>query len=79
VVPAAELMAEVQRLCEKVLGKSDVALRMVKEAVESGSQVDLPSGLEIEAKSWSVCFTSEDHVEGVQAFLEKRKPNFTGR
>ncbi len=79
VVPAAELMNEVRKLCEKLLSKGDVALRMVKEAIEAGSQVDLNTGMEIEAKAWSVCFTTEDHVEGVKAFLEKRKPNFKGR
>lgn len=79
VVPAVDLMAEVQKLCEKLLSKGDVALRMVKEAIEAGMQVDLTSGMEIEAKAWSLCFTTEDHEEGVQAFLEKRKPNFKGR
>jgi enoyl-CoA hydratase len=79
VVPAAELMAEVRKLCDKLLSKGDIALRMVKEAIEAGAHVDLASGMEIEAKAWSVCFTTEDHVEGVQAFLEKRKANFKGR
>ncbi|MBI3085400.1 MAG: enoyl-CoA hydratase/isomerase family protein [candidate division NC10 bacterium] len=79
VVPAAGLMPEVQKLCEKLLSKGDVALRMVKEAVEAGTQVDLASGTEIEAKAWSLCFTTEDYVEGVKAFLEKRKASFKGR
>ncbi len=79
VVAAAALMAEVQKLCDKILSKGHVALRMVKEAVEAGLQVDLTSGMEIEAKSWAVCFTTEDHVEGVRAFLEKRAPNVKGR
>jgi enoyl-CoA hydratase len=78
VVPAAELMGEVRKLCEKLLSKGAVALRMAKEAIELGSETDIAAGMEIEAKSWSVCFTTEDRAEGVKAFLEKRKPNFKG-
>jgi enoyl-CoA hydratase len=78
VVLAGDLMAEVRKLCEKLLSKGAIALRMAKEAIELGSEADLAAGMEIEAKSWSVCFTTEDRVEGVKAFLEKRKPDFKG-
>lgn len=76
VVPPGALAAEVEALCQKLLGKGDVALRMAKEAIGAGSEADLATGSEIEAKSFSVCFTTQDVREGVRAFLEKRKPNF---
>lgn len=79
VVPLAELMAEVRKLCEKLKGKPAVALRMIKEAVEQGYDQDLVTALDIEAKAWALCFATEDKEEGVAAFLEKRKPAFRGR
>jgi enoyl-CoA hydratase len=78
-VPAAELMREVQTLCQKLLAKGAVALQMVKEAALAGLGLDLGSGLEFEAKSFAACFATEDRIEGVRAFLEKRKPVFKGR
>jgi enoyl-CoA hydratase/carnithine racemase len=78
-VPAAELMREVQTLCQKLQAKGAVALQMVKEATLAGLGLDLGSGLEFEAKSFAACFATEDRIEGVRAFLEKRKPVFKGR
>jgi enoyl-CoA hydratase len=79
VVPADRLMDEVRALAERLLGKAPVALRLIKEAMNEGYDLDLPKGLAIEAKAWAVVYSTEDKTEGVAAFLEKRQPRFRGR
>ena len=78
-VPKAELDAAVAKLCGKLASKSPIALAMGKEAINMGIQADLRTGLSIEARCFCMCFGSEDRVEGMTAFLEKRKPVFKGR
>ena len=78
-VPKAELDAAVAKLCGKLASKSPIALAMGKEAINMGIQADLRTGLSIEARCFCMCFGSQDRVEGMTAFLEKRKPVFTGR
>ena len=78
-VPKAELDAAVAKLCSKIASKSPIALAMSKEAVNMGIQADLRTGLSIEARCFCMCFGSQDRVEGMTAFLEKRKPVFKGR
>jgi enoyl-CoA hydratase len=77
VVAPAALPEEVAALCDRLAGKGAVALRMAKEAVAAASDRGLTEGLELEAKSFSLCFTADDVREGVTAFLEKRKPKFS--
>jgi enoyl-CoA hydratase len=79
VVSADRLMDEVRALAERLLGKAPVALRLIKEAMNEGYDLDLPKGLAIEAKAWAVVYSTEDKTEGVAAFLEKRQPRFRGR
>jgi enoyl-CoA hydratase len=79
VVPADRLMAEARALADKVLAKSPIALRLIKEAMNEGYDLDLAKGLALEAKAWAVAFSTEDRAEGVAAFLEKRKAAFRGR
>ncbi len=78
-VPKAELDGAVAKLARRIASKSPIALAMGKEAVNLGLQADLRTGLSIEARCFCMCFGSEDRVEGMKAFLEKRKPEFKGR
>jgi enoyl-CoA hydratase len=79
VVTKEGLDEEVAKMSGKLAAKSPVALNMAKEALNQGVQADLRTGLAIEAKCFSICFGTEDRMEGMNAFLEKRKASFKGR
>jgi enoyl-CoA hydratase len=79
VVPPGELMAAARALATKLMTKAPLTLRLIKEAMNEGYDLDLPKGLALEAKAWAVTYSTEDKTEGVAAFLEKRKPTFRGR
>ncbi|MDR3555273.1 MAG: enoyl-CoA hydratase-related protein [Syntrophobacteraceae bacterium] len=79
VVPVAELDQTVAEMARKMASCGPVSLHMAKTAINNGLQADLRTALELEARCYSLCFATEDRVEGMNAFLEKRKPNFHGR
>jgi len=79
VVPHEQLTTEVRKLAEKLAAKGAVALKAAKEAVEEGYDIGLERGVANEGKLFGLCFGTEDKVEGVNAFLEKRPPNFKGK
>ena len=58
---------------------SPVALRLVKESVQAAFETHLSAGLDLERELFLSAFASDDGREGVQAFVEKRKPEFKGR
>jgi enoyl-CoA hydratase len=78
VVPDADLMSEVQALANSFTKKGRVALRAAKEVLNNGVNVDLVMACKMETDAFSLCIASSDAREGTQAFLEKRKPKFTG-
>jgi enoyl-CoA hydratase len=79
VVPAASLMGEARALADRLLAKPPLTLRLIKDAMNEGYDLDLTKGLALEVRSWAVAYATEDRVEGVSAFLEKRRPVFKGR
>ncbi len=79
VVAPEQLDAAVEKICQKIAARGPVALHMAKVALNNGAQADLRTALEIEARCFSLCFGTQDRVEGMNAFLEKRKPDFKGK
>lgn len=77
--PAAELRAKTMELADKIAEKAPIALALSKEAVKFASRSNLDEGLRREVDLFALCFSTEDKREGVAAFLEKRKPVFTGK
>ena len=79
VVPVAELLPAAQALARAIAEKAPIALRYAKEAVVSGLELPLADGLRLENDLSTLLRTTEDCVEGARAFVEKRKPRWSGR
>jgi enoyl-CoA hydratase len=79
IAPAGQLALRARELAKKVLRQGPLAARLAKLALNASARVDLDSGLLIETLAQAICYASEDKSEGTAAFLEKRKPKFTGR
>ncbi len=79
VVPQDRLEEEVEQLANTIAGKSPLVIELVKKVINRGMHTDLTAGLAHEKVNFALCFATEDHTEGITAFLAKRKPEFKGR
>jgi enoyl-CoA hydratase len=79
VVKPEELLPEAKRLAERVLARAPIAVGYCKRLVNEATRAGLHDGDELEAELYAKCFDTEDKVEGMRAFLEKRKAVFKGR
>ena len=79
VVAREAWLGEAKRVAREIASKAPVAVRLAKESVDRSFESPLHLGLEHERRLLYLAFASEDAREGLNAFLEKRKPNFGGR
>ena len=73
-----ELMDVAMKVAKKIATKAPLAVKFAMIATKYGSEVDLETGLVLEALAANLALSSKDKIEGVAAFLEKRKPSYTG-
>ena len=79
VAPSDELLQETAHFADTILANGPIALQQAKFAVKHGMNVDLQTGLAIERKAYEVTIPTEDRIEALAAFSEKRKPEFKGK
>jgi enoyl-CoA hydratase len=78
VVPQADLIAHCEKVANEILAKGPIAVRCAMDAAIQGLETDLEHGLRQESIYFGLLSATSDMRDGLKAFLEKRKPNFTG-
>lgn len=79
VVPVELYLEEAKNLARDIATKPPVAVRLAKESILKAFDTTIEGGLDFERKAFYLLFASEDKQEGMNAFLEKRKPQFKGQ
>jgi len=79
VVPLEQLMSEALRIANSIISKAPIAVKIAKQCIDTGLEAGLAAGCLLEIESYVTCIGTEDRVEGVTAFLEKRAPVFKNK
>ena len=78
ITPKEKLLETAFAMAETILSRGPVAVKLCKAAVNEGLDMDFESAQAYEAEAFGLCFATADQKEGMKAFVEKRKPKFTG-
>jgi enoyl-CoA hydratase/carnithine racemase len=78
VVAVEGLLEEARELAARISRNPSFALKMVKHAIHAGSNMDIKSAMEYEARCVEILFSTKDLKEGIRAFCDKREPKFSG-
>lgn len=78
VVPGAALQGAAEDMARRIAAQAPLAVRSAKHAIDAGLASDLAAGLEIEAIAYALLLPTEDRVEGLKSFAQKRPPSFRG-
>jgi enoyl-CoA hydratase len=79
VVPDERVLEEALALAAVIASRPPVAVRLARQALRYGAERTVVDGMEIERRNYKLTYDTEDQKEGMQAFLEKRPPQFKGR
>ena len=79
VVPSDRFLEEAVTLAEEVASRAPLAAAMAKDSINAAFETTLTEGLKAERRNFYLLFSTEDQKEGMQAFIEKRKPNWKGK
>lgn len=77
VVDNGELIRRAVEIAQEISGNSRTAVGYSKSSINRGMEADIDTGLSIEKDMFGLCFATDDQIEGMKAFLDKRIPNFT--
>jgi enoyl-CoA hydratase/carnithine racemase len=78
-VPRGQARARAAELAATIAENGPVAVRQAKKAIAWGSETDLETGMVLAIEAYNATVVTEDRIEGVRAFNERRKPRFQGR
>jgi len=79
IAPAGELFAVGMQVARQIAANGPVAVRAAKRAIDEGCELSQEQGLEVEARCYELTLPTEDRLEALAAFAEKRKPRYEGR